>query len=221
MVHAVKILEILPLTHDVKRYKTEKPKGYVFMPGQATEVSINHPEWREEKRPFTFTNLPEEDRLEFVVKSYRDHRGVTNQLDTLQAGDELLIEDAWGTIQYKGKGVFIAGGAGITPFISIFKSLQSSGRLSGNSLLFANKTGKDIIMESFFRYLLGGNFISVLDQEKLPGHEYGRIDRAFLEKHVQDFSQDFYICGPDPMIQAVGKSLEQLGAKPEAIVFEK
>lgn len=221
MSDTVKILDIQSLTHDVKQYKVEKPKGYSFTPGQATEVAINKEEWKKELRPFTFTSLPEDDHLEFVIKSYHDHDGVTNQLDKLDVGDELIINDSWGAIEYKGKGVFIAGGAGITPFIPIFKSLVKQKLLDGNQLLFANKTGKDVILESYFRKTLDNDFVSILENEDLSGHETGRIDQAFLEKHVSDFSQHFYVCGPDPMIKAISKILEKLGANPDAITFEK
>jgi ferredoxin-NADP reductase len=49
----VKILEIKQVTHDVKQFRVEKPKGYHFIPGEATDVSINKPEWKEKKNPFT------------------------------------------------------------------------------------------------------------------------------------------------------------------------
>ena len=209
------------MTHDVKQIKVEKPDGYSFISGQATDVAINKNEWKDEKRPFTFTSLPEDNQLEFMIKSYRDHEGVTNQIDTLAVGDELIIQDAWGAIQYKGKGVFIAGGAGITPFIGILKSLQAKGELVGNRLIFANKTAKDVILKSYFRDLLGDNFISILDKEEVSGHEFGMIDKAFLKKHIQDFTQKFYVCGPDPMVKAVSASLKELGADPDEIVFEK
>lgn len=221
MPNTVKILEILPLTHDVKQIKVEKPAGYTFIPGQATEVSINKPGWKDEKRPFTFTSLPDADHLEFVIKSYRDHDGVTRQIDGLLPGDELIIDEAWGAIQYKGRGVFIAGGAGITPFIGIFRHLHSLGKLAGNRLIFSNKTGKDVILEAYFHELLGEDFVSTLTEEKLDGHEYGMITMDFLKAHIQDFSQEFYICGPDKMVKDISKSLEVLGANPEGITFEK
>lgn len=58
MKHTVKIKSIGFVTHDVLRIAMEKPKGFSFKPGQATEVSINKPDWKEEGRPFTFTSLP-------------------------------------------------------------------------------------------------------------------------------------------------------------------
>ncbi len=221
MAFTVKILDILSLTHDVKQFKTEKPKDYSFVPGQATEVAINEKGWQKEKRPFTFTSLPESDYLEFVIKSYRDHDGVTNKIDSLKVADELIIDEPWGAIQYKGKGVFLAGGAGVTPFIGIFRYLQSINEIKGNRLFFANKTGKDVIMESYFQDLLEADFISILDQEKLDGHEYGRIDMEFLKENISDFSQKFYVCGPDPMVKGISQLLEQLGAEPDAITFEE
>src|SRR3982751_6393024 len=100
MEYTVKILSIEPVTHDVKQFRTEKPEGYEFVPGQATEVSINKAGWEEERRPFTFTSLNEKPYLEFVIKGYKDHDGVTNQLHQLQKGDELIIRDVWGAINY-------------------------------------------------------------------------------------------------------------------------
>lgn len=221
MTHILKILDIQRITHDVKQFKVEKPKDYFFIPGQATEVAINKDKWKSEFRPFTFTSLPEKSHLEFVIKSYADHKGVTDQLDKLEVGDELILNDAWGAIQYKGKGVFIAGGAGITPFIGIFRSLEEKGELTGNTLIFANKTAEDVILESYFRKSLGRDFISILEKEQAGGHQNGMIDKDFIKSHVNDFSQQFYVCGPDKMVKDISKILEDLGAKPEGITFEK
>src|SRR6185437_8145744 len=134
--HIVKIFEIVPRTHDVRTYRFNKPEGYHFEPGQATEVSINNEKWKDEKRPFTFTSLNDWDFLEFTIKSYRDHDGVTHALDSVKPGDELILRDVWGTIQYKGPGYFLAGGAGITPFIAILRQLKKDGKIEGNELFF-------------------------------------------------------------------------------------
>ncbi|MCC5938475.1 MAG: flavodoxin reductase [Lunatimonas sp.] len=221
MSNNVKIISVRSLTHDVKEIKVEKPRGYTFVPGQATEVAIDKEGWRDEKRPFTFTSLPEEEHLEFVIKSYRDHQGVTYQVDGLLEGDRLLIGDAWGAITYRGPGVFIAGGAGITPFISILRLLESKGQLAGHKLIFANKRGKDVVLESYFYDLLGENFLSILSDEKVDGHHHGMVNMAFLNEQLSDFSQEFYVCGPEGMVKDVSSSLEQLGARPDGITFEK
>ena len=217
--HNVKVLEIEKVTHDVLGSKTEKPEGYTFIPGQATEVTVNDEEWIEEKRPFTFTNLPGDDHLEFTIKTYPERNGVTNRLLKLRPGDELIIHDVWGAINYKGKGLFIAGGAGITPFISIFRYLKSINDTEGNRLLFANKTRKDIILESELNELLGGEVIHILSDEGANGYKHGFITEAVLKELIHP-TDTLYLCGPPPMIDAVKKSLAKLGVSDKSVVME-
>ena len=182
--HIVKILNIEQVTNDVKTFKVEKPEGYSFKPGQATEVSLNTSSLRDEKRPFTFTCLNTAPYLEFTIKIYQNRNGVTNELDKLKKGAELIIRDVWGEIAYKGKGVFIAGGAGITPFIAILRDLQARNETQGNMLLFANKKRGDIIRESELKNLLGNGFINILSDEKAEGYFHGMIDESFLIANI-------------------------------------
>lgn len=218
--HLVKIISVEPVTHNVRRFKVEKPQGYQFMPGQATEVTINKPQWKEERRPFTFTSLNEWDHLEFTIKIYSDHDGVTNQLGQLKAGDELLLHDVWGAIQYKGEGTFIAGGAGVTPFIAIFRQLRKDQKLGNNKLIFSNKMHKDIILKDEFTAMLGDNFINTLTQEKVPGYDHHKIDQEYLKQKISSFDQQFYICGPDAMVKDIQTTLQSMGAANNLITVE-
>jgi ferredoxin-NADP reductase len=221
MEEIVKIISSTPVTHDVRRFRLEKPQGYHFNPGQATEVSINTPGWKEEKRPFTFTSLNEDPFLEFTIKVYREHGGVTNALGHLRPGDELIIRDVWGAIEYKGPGYFIAGGAGVTPFIAILRQLHKENKLEDNKLFFSNKTSNDIILKDEFTAMLGGQATFVISDE--PGSPYynGYINEAFLRTQVTDFSRNFYLCGPPKMVEVLTDTLQKLGAAPDAVVFEK
>ena len=221
MEQIVKILSIEKVTHDVKQYRIEKPEGYTFIPGQATEVSINRPAWKEEKRPFTFTCLNHQPYLEFVIKSYRDHDGVTNELDTLGVGDELIIRDVWGAINYQGEGCFIAGGAGITPFIAILRELKATGQIGDNRLFFSNKTKADIILKNELEEILGPNVVFITTHENRSDEKTSRINEDFLKDHIKDFTKHFYICGPDGMVAELSETLQTLGAKADAVVFEK
>ena len=80
-----------------------------------------------------------------------------------------------GSITYFGEGLFIAGGAGVTPFICILRNL----------------------------------------------HSHGFIGEEFLKANIDDFAQQFYVCGPLPMIDAVTKQLANLGVSEKAITIEK
>ena len=219
--YIVKIFSIEYITHDVRRYKFEKPIGYSFIPGQATDVSINTPELKNEKRPFTFTCLNTEPYLEFTIKSYLSHEGITNELYKLEEGAELIIRDVWGAITYKKPGVFIAAGAGITPFIAIFRHLNKLGELGGNQLIYSNKTAKDIILKDEFEKMLGPNFINTLTRENSDVYDNRRIDKAFLTEIITNFKQPFYVCGPDLFVNEIHDILIGLGADAETVVIEK
>jgi len=221
MSYTVKINEIHFINHDVLHIETEKPEGFDFTPGQATEVAINKTKWKEKKRPFTFTNLPEEDVLQFTIKTYPDHNGVTQRLGKLKNGDELIIDEAWGAISYQGTGVFIAGGAGITPFLSIFKQLEQEGKVNGNKLIFANKKEEDIIYAPELEALLEEDFINILSEQEDTDYAYGHIDKAFLNKNINSTTlKKFYVCGPPPMMESVIKDLKKMGVTEERIVQE-
>jgi|25BtaG_2_1085352.scaffolds.fasta_scaffold01276_3 hypothetical protein len=224
MSHTLKIQDIREVTHDVRQIRLEKPEGFTFTPGQATEVAVDREGWRDEKRPFTFTSLSTDPYLEFVTKIYPDHEGVTDQIGRLSQGDKLIIGDPWGTIEYKGEGVFLAGGAGVTPFIAILRDLHRRGEIGNNQLIFSNKTEQDIILKEEFETILGDQFINVITQEKPTGDHIfldGVIDKAFLKSQIEDFGQAFYVCGPDPFNKAIMAALEELGASPDALIFEK
>lgn len=209
------------VTYNVKQFRIEKPAGYSFIPGQATEVSVNTPEFRDEKRPFTFTCLNTDPYLEFTIKIYPEHKGVTNELGKLEPGSELIIRDVWGTIGYRGEGVFIAGGAGITPFIAIFRDLHVQNKLTGNKLIFANRKKKDIILEIELAAMLGSEFISILSDEKYENYPYGNITKEFLKTNIPSQNKNYYLCGPQPMMDSLLLILSELGVREESIIMEK
>ena len=184
--HLVTIRSIGKITHDVLKIVTEKPDGYTFTPGQATELSINSDGWMDERRPFTFTCLPGDPYLEFTIKTYPSHNGVTKQLLSLKENDELFLHDVFGAISYRGEGVFIAGGAGVTPFIAIFRHLHSQNKIGNNKLIFANKTKADIILEEEFKRSLGANFINILSEENIEGYAHGQITADFLKANISN-----------------------------------
>lgn len=217
---AIRILSIENETHNVVHVRTEKPMGIIYSPGQAADVTVDMPKFENKLRAFTFTSLPSDPFLEFFIKQYPDHHGVTEQIGQLKVGDSLLIGDVFGDIKYQGEGVFIAGGAGITPFISVLKYLDKNDNIGNNKLIFANNTSKDIIANEYFSKLLGENFINVLSQEEHEKYQHGFITKELIQSHIQNEETKFYLCGPPPMMEAVLGHLKDLGIDESRIVKE-
>ncbi|HKJ47749.1 MAG TPA: FAD-binding oxidoreductase [Christiangramia sp.] len=220
MEEKVKIRSIDQVTHDVKQFKLDKPEGYKFTPGHATEVSINKEGWKDEKRPFTFTSLNEDDFLEFTIKIYPDHDGVTEQLDKLKPGDEMYVRDTWGAIEYKGPGYIIAGGAGITPYIAMLRDLDKKSKTEGLKLIYSNKTDKDIILKDELDKLLNNNTTYVITDQDDTKYTKGYLNEEFLKDHIKDLDGRFYVCGPPEMTEEINDILKKLGADTDAVQLD-
>lgn len=223
MSRTLTLKRIEPVTPDTHHLWFEKPDDLDYTPGQAVDLALDRDDWREEKRPFTPVSLPGEDTLQFVIKSYPDHDGVTEQIGRMQPGDRILIDNPWGAISDEGPGWFIAGGAGVTPFVAILRQrLEQRGTLSGCTLIFSNETDKDIILRDTFESMPGLKTVFTVtgDADPSPGIETRRIDRAFLADHIDPAAGRFYVCGPEPMIEDVVKALMDLGVGDSRIVVE-
>lgn len=220
MTDKIALKSISPVTHDTHRYVFERPDGLEFEPGQATHMALDQEGWREEDRPFTFTSLPGDPDLEFVIKSYPDHDGVTDRLPNLSPGDQVLIEPPAGAITDQGAGVFLAAGAGVTPFIAILRRRAREGALSGCSLIFSNKSEKDIILREEWDRMTELETHFVLTDEKAAGMHHGKIDRDYLKDHIEDLNRMFYICGPQGFVDDMRDALKELGAEDDNIVTE-
>lgn len=182
MAHTLTLQSQQSVTHDTHRYVFDRPEGFDFEPGQAAELAMCRDGWKDEGRPFTFTSLPADSHLEFTIKSYPSHDGVTEQLPTLTPGEEVTLDGPFGAITDKGPGVFLAAGAGVTPFIAILRKRAKEGDLDGCQLIFSNETEGDIILREEWDQMKGLKVDHVLSEEDVPDLHYGKVDKAFLER---------------------------------------
>ena len=159
--------------------------------------------------------------LEFTIKTYTERERFTAKLLELTTDDELILHDVYGAISYQGDGVFIAGGAGFTPFVSILRDLKRQKTLGSNQLILANKTKSDIIYASEFEELLGPHFVNILSEENSSGFYHGVITSEFLKSVVFNFGHYFYLCGPPPMMEALVLQLKSLGVTDNQIIQEE
>lgn len=217
----ITIQKIEPLNYNVRRFVTDKPDDYNFKPGQATLVAIDREGMRGEKHPFTFTSLPDVDHLEFTIKIYPEHEGLTAELDHLEAGDTLLIEDPWGAITFQGPGTFLAGGAGLTPFLAILRNQSRKENSSGNKLIFSNHSERDLFLKEELEEYTDGNLLLTFTKEEVRGAEHSRIDLPFLKEHTEDSGQPFYVCGPPELVESISGDLKKMGVASDNIVTEE
>lgn len=213
MNHKVRILESTSLTHDVTRFRLEKPVDYKFSAGQATELMLE--DRPGQAAPFTFTSLDSDPYLELMIKIYSSHNGMTHAIAKKKAGDYFLISDAWDSYINHGPGVFVAGGAGITPFIALLRRFQADKSVGKSQLFFSNKTSADVFLEDELRGILGPSYINVITRDGSNREKY--IDLTFLKAHIVDVTGPFYVCGPPAFVEAMQQHLAALGVSEELV----
>lgn len=221
--HLIQIKEIELACHDVRRFVMDKPDGYKFRPGQATNFSLPGDN-EDEESPFSFTSLRGDDALEFHIKLYPDHDGMTEQLMHLRVLDEVVIGEPWGAIEYRGPGTFLAGGAGITPFIAIFRQLAKDGELADNDLYFSNRSARDVFLRSELGEIFGddAHFCLTGNGDIPEWAAPGRIDKRLLQREIDRKDRDrfYYVCGPPEMVEDLVEALGELGIDDAKIVTE-
>jgi len=217
----VKILSKISITPDVVQIITEKPRNFEFIPGQAAEISLKKEGWSSKIRPFSFTSLPDNDYLQFIIKTYPEHKGFTSEVLKLEKNDELVINKVFGSISYRGEGLFIAGGAGVTPFVSILRYLYQKNAIGENKLIFANKTKADIILKNEFEAMLSKNFINILSDEKATGYLHGFVTKELIVSNLSDPGKYLYLCGPPRMMKSIEKILAELHISEELVIKER
>jgi ferredoxin-NADP reductase len=213
MNYTVKVLGKDKITHDVVGLTLERPGGYSFRPGQRISFGLERPDLTRQTGRFSLTGLNSDPDLKIAVKTSPDHAELNTHVRRLETGDRVSIGDPEDEVAYRGPGVFIAGGTGISPFMAIFRQLHADGKLAGNSLIYANKRGEDICFEGELYSMFGTRMLSVLALEDRPRNIPGEVDADLIREHFTNLDQPFYVCGPEPFVNRVADELADAGVK--------
>lgn len=210
-------------THDTRVFTVlPSVSDYTFAAGQhlLLDAGMHRP------RPFSFTTSPlRGPSFELAIK----REGVlTGQLFTLNVGDAVVISRPLGSRLRLppdgGPAVMVAGGTGITPFIGLVRDAVVRRLPLDLTLLFANRTEADIILQPELDVLAqaqpGLTIIYALTRHWPPDWtgEQGRPDLAMIKRHVADLARpQWLLCGPPLMVAALRRSLMAEGVAADRI----
>lgn len=195
--------------------------GLTFAPGQFAWVTARHSPFAMQEHPFSISSGPEQapGRLEFTIKALGDF---TATVGALRPGETVYVDAPYGAFgidrrpQAPGY-VFLAGGIGIAPMLSMLRALAARGDRRPLLLVYAARrwerlTGREAI--EALRARLDLRVVWVLEEppEAWDG-ERGRIGAALLDRHLPPTrpALEYFVCGPEAMIQATERALHALG----------
>lgn len=146
-------------------------------------------------------------------------------VNSLKAGDQLEVDFPQGNfgLHPAKKHIAFAAGSGITPILSMAKSLENTD--SSMTLFYGNSTQDATFFSADLNALKNTSTQYYFSREIVEGHHTGKFDKQAVSEIIKsDLSilraEAFYICGPEAMIVAIKEVLEVFGIKPEQIHFE-
>ena len=202
--------------------------GMRFLPGQYGYLRFGSPFSRDE-HPFSFSSSSEQqERLEFAIRELGDF---TNRIGQVPPGTTAFVDGPHGSFSTDltpAPGyVFIAGGIGIAPFMSLLRSLADRRDPRPVLLVYGVKRWEDAPFQEELRELEGRMNLDVLFvlEEAHEGWEgeTGFVTEAVLRRHLpqESFERHVFICGPNPMIDAVERALVACGVPERNVTAER
>ena len=208
-----------------------KPAGFAFKPGQSMNVSLIEPPETDAKgnnRTFSIVSAPHENEL--VIATRMRDTAFKRVLKSMPAGGRVSLRGPAGMFTLDPTdarpAVFLAGGIGITPFVSMLRGAAHSGLARDLWLFYSNRRPEDAAFLDELMSLPKRNsrlhFVGTMvemDKSSRPwSGEKGFLDRAMLERHLKGLAANvYYIAGPPGLVEAMQKMLTSAGVVEDAI----
>lgn len=201
------------------------------LPGQFAFIKVVHGYGAGEEHPFTIASPPEQEDLVFTIRNSGDF---TSRIHQLKPGTKVSVHGPFGRFSAalypeEIELVFIAGGVGLTPFLSMIRSMHHSRTWRPTTVLHACRTEADLLLRDELRAIEKSSqgqlrVMHVLSSPDDTWHgRRGHIDHKIIEEHLGESAaaRGFYICGPSAMMKAVEQHLMQMGISQARIHSEK
>jgi propane monooxygenase reductase component len=228
-----KVVSNSPVTHDMRHLVIQlvDPEEIKFFPGQYVDITLPG---TDTTRSFSMANISCRDsgQLEFIIRCYPDGRFSEMLANSLAVGDRLDVVGPFGVFTLRegreGNLVFVGGGAGMAPILSVLRSLVDRGITRQATYYYGARTQRDLCFDEELRAL----------EQSLPGFRYvpalsepaeadgwdGEVGLItdVVRRHETDLANaDAYVCGPPPMVEAAMVVLADLGVPQKRIYYDK
>jgi predicted ferric reductase len=229
--HPFKVSAVRQESHDTWTVEFDGPKPR-YLPGQFMFVNLVRNGTVSESHPFTISSSPTADIMSITPKAIGDF---TSTIRHTAIGDQAYIEAPFGVFSYTNSDAqrlaFIAGGIGITPFLSMLRHMRDTNTKRDVVLIWGNKTEDDIMFVDELRDMVRSfdkfTMHHVLSHGEWEGKSGLSGDTGFVDgDKVRQYlgtptDYEIYVCGPPIMMTKLIPAIKSLGVPPGQIRSER
>lgn len=206
-------------------FTLETPAGLTFLPGQY--VSLRLPS-TDERRSYSFSSAPGDTKLSFLVRDIPRGRMSTWLREGAEPGTPMEFTGPSGSFYLRDVTrplLFLAGGTGLAPFLSMLGRLAAAGAAHPVHLVYGVTNDADLVclaeLEGFAARIPGFTFSTCVAAEGSAHPRRGYVTAHVEPAHLHGGDVDVYLCGPPPMVDAVRGWLAAQGTTPAHFYYEK
>lgn len=230
-----RLLRRVEVAQDTMAFHFEKPTGFDFKPGQSADLTLlNPPETDAEGniRTFSIASPPFEDQLIFATRMR--NTAFKRSLKVVPIGTEINLAAPGGSFTLHKNAnkpaVFLAGGIGITPFLSVVRHADHDRLPHKLYLFYSNRRPEDApfldVLQGLEKTNPNFRFVTTMTKMAASSHEWkgetGHINGEMLTRHVRTLQGPiYYIAGPPPMVVATREMLVGAGVDEDDIRSEE
>jgi predicted ferric reductase len=220
------VVSVTPETHDINVLELSGPM-IRHDPGQFLFIAPVHNGKRLPSHPFTISSAPGEETVKLSIKEVGDF---TSKIKDFGSNDFAYIDAPYGAFTLPDDEsldlVFLAGGIGITPFMSMLRYLAARESSRPILLIWGNKTKKDIAfkdeLEAMQEKLAQFKIVHVMSDDEEWKGEKGFIDKKLLDKYIDSYKgKAYFFCGPPIMMQKLKRLFDEIDITGSRVYFER
>ena len=195
-----------------------------FLPGQYVNIGVPG---SSEHRSYSFSSAPGERRMAFLIKNVRGGL-MSDWLAGAAPGTGLALTGPLGCFYLRAVTrplLFLAGGTGLAPFLSMLETLARQGATQPVHMLYGVTRDQDLVLvdrlAEYAKRIEGFTFTTCVADPQTTHERQGYVTHHLSAPLLHGGNVDVYLCGPPPMVDAVQKHFKSEGIEPASFHYEK
>ncbi len=218
------VSEVKPFGDAAYELVLDAPEAPGFLPGQYVNIGVPG---SAEHRSYSFSSSPGDKRMSFLIKHV--HGGLMSTwLGDARPGEPLEITGPLGIFYLRAvvrPVLLLAGGTGLAPFLSMLEVLAQAGASQPVHLIYGVTRDQDLVMvdrlEAYAERIPGFTFTTCVADPATEHPRQGYVTQHLPPEALHGGDVDVYLCGPPPMVDAVGNHFKAAAIEPASFHYEK